>query len=138
MKKLLLVCVFSILAACATTNPLEEANLQTDVIYKFSNPTLSTSLYVKLLPPNGDRNELLFKTASNNEFVNSLELGAPGVKHQKAYLVSSRGKIRFRFFEEGLYENLLRDHQYSRYGSQQDNVTIFRYRLDFRKAIKLQ
>jgi hypothetical protein len=138
MKKVLLVCLLSILSACATPNPLEEANIQTGVIYKFINPTLSTSLYVKLLPPNGDKNELLFKTARNNELVNSLELGGPGVKHQKAYHVSSRGKIRFRFFEEGLYETLLRDHQYSGYGSQQDNVTIFRYRLDFRKAIKLQ
>jgi len=138
MKQLLLVCIFYMLTACATTSPLEEANLQANVIYKFTNPTLNTSLYVKLLPPGGERNELLFKTARNNEAVNSLELGGPGVKHQKTYLVSSRGKIRFRYFEEGLYENLLRDHQYSGYGSQQDNITIFRYRLDFRKAIKLQ
>lgn len=134
MKKVLLVCLLSILGACATTNPLEEANIQTDVIYKFTNPTLNTILYVKLLPPDGEKNELLFKTARSNETVNSLELGAPGVKHQKYYQVSSRGKIRFRFVEEGLYENLLRDHQYSGYGSQQESVTIFRYRLDFRKA----
>ena len=134
MKQLLLGCLCFILTACATTNPLEEANIQTNVIYKFINPTLSTSFYVKLLPPDGEKYELLFKTARNDEYVNSLELGDPGVKHQRFYQVSSRGKIRFRFVEEGLYENLLRDHQYSGYGSQQENVTIFRYRLNFRKA----
>jgi len=138
MKKLLFACVFSILTACATTNPLEEAHIRTNVIYKFANPTLSTSLYVKLLPADGEKNELLFKTVNNNETVNSLKSGDPGVKHQKTYRVSLRGKISFRFVEEGLYENLLRDHQYSDYGSQQDRVTIFRYRLDFRKAMLQQ
>ena len=134
MKQLVLTCLFSLLSACATTSPLEESGIQTNVIYKFTNPTLSTSFYVKLLPPDGEKNELLFKTVRNNELVNSLELDGPGVKHQRFYQVSSRGKIRFRFVEEGQYETLLRDHQYSGYGSQQENVTIFRYRLDFRKA----
>ena len=138
MKQLLIVCLISMLIACATSNPLREANIQTDVVYKFTNPTLSTSLYVKLLPPDGDKNELLFKTARNDEFVNSLELNGPGVYHQKSYHVSPRGKLSFRFFEEGLFESLLRFHQYSSFGSQQDNVAFFRYRLDFRKAIKLE
>ena len=134
MKKLLLVCVFSILAACATPNPLEEANIQTDVIYKFTNPTLSTSLYVKLLPPDGEKNELLFKTARNDETVNSLEVDATGVFLQKYYQVGPRGKINFRHFQEGLFESLLRYHQYAGSGGQQENIAMFRYRLDFRKA----
>ena len=138
MKQLLLVCLFSILTACATTNPLEEANILTNVIYKFINPTLSTTLYVKLLPPDGEKNELLFKTARNDEYVNSLELDAPGVFHQKYYQVDPRGKISFRHFQEGLFDSLLRFHQYAGSGSQQENIAMFRYRLDFRKAIPQQ
>lgn len=138
MKNIVLAGILVLLAACATVNPLQEANIETGVIYKFTNPTLSTSLYVKLLPTTAGGGELLFKTVRNEETLTSLELGSRGVYHQKAYLVSERGKVSFHHVEEGLFEELHRHHQYSSYGLQQGELAIFRYRLDFRKAVKLQ
>ncbi len=138
MKKLIVAGFLLLLTACATVNPLEEAGIEHSVIYKFVNPNLSTTLYVKLLPPTSEGAELLFKTARNDDIVRSLEFGQSGVNHQKGYLATERGKVSFHFIEEGLFEELMRSHQYSRYGSQQENVSVFRYRLDFRRAIKMQ
>lgn len=138
MKNIVFAGILVLLAACATVNPLQEANIETGVIYKFTNPTLSTTLYVKLLPATADGGELLFKTVRNKEVITSLQLGASGVYHQRSYLVSERGKVSFHYFEEGLFEELHRHHQYSSYGLQQEELAIFRYRLDFRKAVKLQ
>lgn len=138
MKKLYLVCLVLVIVACAGKTPFQQANLETGVVYKFTNPTLHSSLYVKFLPRNNENSELLFKTTNNAEWVNSLEYGAPGVYHQNVYSVSERGKVSFRFFEEGLFEELLRYHQYASSGGQQENIAMFRYRLDFRKAVKLE
>jgi len=138
MKKLIVSGFLLLLVACATVDPLEEAGIEHSVVYKFANPTLNTTLYVKLLPPTAKGGELLFKTTRNENIVNSLEIGQSGVNHQKGYLATERGKISFHFIEEGLFEELMRSHQYSRYGSQQDNVSVFRYRLDFRRAVKMQ
>lgn len=138
MKNIYLICLLLIITACAGKTPFQEANLETGVIYKFTNATLNSSLYVKFLPGDAGVNELLFKTANNVEWVNSLEFGAPGVYHQKIFSVSDRAKVSFRFFEEGLFEELLRYHQYASSGGQQENISMFRYRLDFRKAVKLQ
>ncbi len=138
MNKLIVAGFLVLLSACATVDPLQEAGLETEVIYKFVNPNLSTTLYVKLLPRTAEGGALLFKTARNNDIVRSLEFGQSGVNHQKAYLATERGKVSFHFIEEGLFEELMRYHQYSSYGSQQESVTVFRYRLDFRKAVKVQ
>ncbi len=138
MKKLLNILVVVALGACASKSPLQEANIETNVVYKFTNPTLSTSLYVNLLPTDGDIGELLFRTAMNEERVYKLEMGGLNVLHQKDYHVSERGKVTFRFFEEGLFESLLAHHQYASSGGQDDNISMFRYRLDFRKAEKIQ
>lgn len=138
MKKIYLVCLVLVVAACAGKNPFQQANLETGVVYKFTNPTLHSSLYVKFLPRNGENGELLFKTTNNVEPVNSVELGTAGVYHQRRYSVSERGKVSFRFFEEGLFEELLRYHQYASSGGQQENIAMFRYRLDFRRAVKLK
>jgi len=138
MKNLLVAGFLLLLTACATVNPLEEAGIETNVIYKFVNPNLSTTLYVKLLPRTAEGGELLFKTARNDDIVRSLEFGQSGVNHQKAYIATERGKVSFHFVEQGLFEELMRYHQYSSYGSQQESVTVFRYRLDFRRAVKVQ
>ncbi len=135
MKKIYLVCLLLVIAACAAKNPFQQANLETGVVYKFTNPTLHSSLYVKFLR---GKSELLFKTTNNAERVNTLVFGAPGVYHQALYSVSERGKVSFRFFEEGLFEELLRYHQYASSGGQQEKIAMFRYRLDFRKAVKLE
>ncbi len=137
MKKLLTILMVVAVAACASKSPLQQANLETNVIYKFTNPTLSTSLYVKLLPADGNLGELLFRTAKNEERVSKLEMGGPNVLHQKGYHVSERGKLTFRFFEEGLFESLLAHHQYASSGGQDENISMFRYRLDFRKAERI-
>ncbi len=137
MKKLLTILIVIALAACTSKSPLQQANIETNVIYKFTNPTLSTSLYVKLLPPDGDTGELLFKTTKNQERVYKLEMGGPNVLHQKGYHVSERGKLTFRFFEEGLFESLLAHHQYASSGGQDGSISMFRYRLDFRKAERI-
>jgi len=136
--KIFFLCATIMITACASVSPLEQANIETDVIYKFINPTLSTSLYVKILPVKSEDKGLLFKTVKNSETVDSLEIGAPGVYHQKSYFVSERGKVSFRFFEQGLFESLLKFHQYTVFGSQQEKYAAFRYRLDFRKAIKIR
>ncbi|MCP4494932.1 MAG: hypothetical protein GY820_47675 [Gammaproteobacteria bacterium] len=138
MKFNIIILVTILLAACAGTNPLQQANIETNVVYRFTNPTLSTSLYVKLLPTGGKIGELLFKTAMNEDHVYRLAMGELNVLHQKGYHVSERGKISFRFFEEGLFESLLAHHQYASSGGQDDNISMFRYRLDFRKAEKIQ
>ena len=136
MKNILLISLLSLLLSCATVDPLKQANVETDVIYKFVNPTLSTSLYLKLLPTSSTDGGLLFKTMRNNETLSSLEFGGDGVYHQKAFLVSERGKVSFHYLEEGLFEELHRHHQYSSYGLQQEEFAIFRYRLDFSKSGK--
>ncbi|MCP3690277.1 MAG: hypothetical protein GY784_17885, partial [Gammaproteobacteria bacterium] len=59
------------------------------------------------------------------------------VLYQKGYHVSERGKLTFRFFEEGLFESLLAHHQYASSGGQDGNISMFRYRLDFRKAERI-
>lgn len=138
MKNTYLLCLILIITACAGKTPFQEVGLETGVIYKLTNPTLISSLYVKFLPGDDGVNELLFKTANNAEWVDSLEIGERGVYHQKSFSVSDRAKVSFRFFEEGLFEELLRYHQYASSGGQQDNISMFRYRLDFRKAVKLQ
>ena len=137
MNKLIVAGMLLLLGACATVDPLQEAGLETNVIYKFVNPNLNTTLYVKLLPRTAEGGALLFKTARNDDDVSSLEIGQRGVKHQKAYIATERGKVSFHFIEEGLMEELMRFHQYSSYGSQQESITVFRYRLDFRRAIKM-
>lgn len=137
MKTIALLCLLSLLSSCATVDPLKEANVETNVIYKFVNPTLNTSLYLKLLPTTSTAAGLLFKTVRNDESLSSLEIGGKGVYHQKAYLVSERGKLSFHYVDEGLFEDLIRVHQYASSGSQQEELAIFRYRLDFRKAVKL-
>lgn len=138
MKIFYLACLILIISACAGKNPFQEANLETGVVYKFTNATLNSSMYVKFLPVDSEVNGLLFKTASNAERVNALEFGGRGVYYQDIFSVSERGKVSFRFFEEGLFEELLRYHQYASSGGQQDKISMFRYRLDFRKAVKLQ
>lgn len=138
MKIFYLACLILIVSACAGKNPFLEANLETGVVYTFTNTTLNSSLYVKFLPVDSEVTGLLFKTANNAERVNSLEFGGRGVYHQQIFSVSERGKVSFRFFEEGLFEELLRYHQYASSGGQQDKISMFRYRLDFRKAVKLQ
>ncbi len=138
MKNIFLACLIIIISACAGKNPFQQANLETGVNYKFSNPTLNSSLYVKFLSGREKIKGLLFKTANNAEPVNLLEYGAPGVYHQEIYSVSERGKVSFRFFEEGLFETLLRHHQYASSGGQQEDISMFRYRLDFRRATKIQ
>lgn len=138
MKNIIFAGFLAVLAGCATVSPLQEANIDTGVIYKFTNPTLSTTLYVKLLPATAEGGELLFKTVRNEAVLSSLEPGSSGVYLQRGYLVSERGKVSFHYVEEGLFEELHRHHQYSSYGLQQEELAIFRYRLDFRKAVKLQ
>ena len=138
MKKIFFAGILLLLVACASVGPLQEANIETDVIYKFTNPTLSTTLYVKLLPPSADSVDLLFKTVRNNQSLKFLQPGADGVFLQKGYRVSERGKVSFYYAEEGLFEELHRHHQYASSGLQQDELAIFRYRLDFRKAEKQQ
>ncbi len=138
MKNIVFAGILVVLAACATVDPLQEANVETDVIYKFVNPTLSTSLYLKLLPASSTDGGLLFRTMRNNETLSSLEIGGDGVYHQKAFLISERGKLSFHFVHEGLFEDLMRSHQYASYGSQQEELSIFRYRLDFRTAEKIK
>ncbi|MCP3689522.1 MAG: hypothetical protein GY784_14030, partial [Gammaproteobacteria bacterium] len=58
MKKLLTILIVVAIAGCASKSPLQQANLETNVVYRLTNPTLSTSLYVKLLSPSGDTGEL--------------------------------------------------------------------------------
>ncbi len=137
MKKIIILCLLSAVISCAGVDPFEAMEIQTGAIYRFTNPTLHSSLYLKFLPRNGENSELLFKTANNAERVHSLEFGAPGVLQQKIYSVSERGKISFQFFEEGLFDELIRYHQYASSGGQQDNIAMFRYRLDFRRAVKI-
>ncbi len=138
MKNIYLICLVLVVVACAGKNPFQQANLETGVIYQFTNPTLHSSLYVKFLPRDGEKGGLLFKTANNAERVHSVEFGTAGVYHQDIYSVTERGKVSFRFFEQGLFEELLRHHQYASSGGQQDNIAMFRYRLDFRRAVKLE
>ena len=137
MKFIKFLCLVVIISGCAGKTPFQEANLETEVIYQFTSSTLNSSLYVKFIPGDAGVNELLFKTANNAEQVRSLEPGAPGVYLQKIYAVTERGKVSFRYFEEGLFEELLRHHQYASSGGQQEKISMFRYRLDFRRAVKL-
>lgn len=137
MNKIFLVCLVLVITACTTKSPFQESNLETGVIYQFTNPTLNSSLYVRFLPGDAGVNELLFKTVNNAEPVNTLQIGAPGVFHQEVFSVSERGKVSFRYFQEGLFEELLRYHQYASSGGQQDNISMFRYRLDFRRAVSM-
>ena len=137
-KNILYCCMALILAACANPKPFEEAKLQADKIYMFKNQTSNYSLYLKFLPPEDDNQALLFKTVLNSESVGSLRIGDPGVYHQKSFEVNNRGKVRFLVTEPGLYEELLPKHQYSHYGSQRDEMTIFRYQLDMRRAFIAQ
>lgn len=132
--KILIIVLVAFISACASPTPFEEARLQANTVYKFSKQTSSHSLYLKFLPPTKDSQELLFKTVLNSESTGSFRIGDPGVFHQKSYEVSPRGKVRFLVIEEGLYEELLPNHQYSHYGSQRESATIFRYQLDMRRA----
>ena len=134
-KNALYFCMALFISACASPTPFEEAKLQPLAIYKFSKQTSNYSLYLKFLPPDDDSQALLFKTVLNSESVGSFRIGDPGVYHQKSYEVNARGKIRFLVIEPGLYEELLRKHQYSHYGVQKDELTIFRYQLDMRRAL---
>lgn len=137
MFKNIFILAFAVfISACASNpTPFEEARLQPDTIYKFSNQTSNFSLYLKFLPPTEDSQQLLFKTVLNSESIGSFRIGDPDVYHQKSYEVNARGKVRFLVIEPGLYEELLPKHQFSHYGSQREDMTIFRYQLDMRRAL---
>ena len=135
-KNTLILALAVFISACASgPTPFEEANLQPHTIYKFSNQTSNHSLYLKFLPPTKDSQELIFKTVLNSESIGSFRIGDPGVYHQKSYEVNNRGKVRFLVIEPGLYEEVLRKHQYSHFGIQQEDVAIIRYQLDMRRAL---
>lgn len=134
LKKLLWFGIVLLVSACASLTPFEEARLEANTVYKFSKQSSNHSLYLKFLPPTEKQPELLFKTVLNSEPVGSFRIGDPGVFHQVGYEVNARGKLRFLVLVPGLYEELLPKHQYSHYGVQKDELTIFRYQLDMRRA----
>ena len=135
MKNLIYVFFAAFISACASgPTPFEEANLHPNFIYKFSNQTSNHNLYLMFLTPTEDSQELLFKTVLKSESIGSFRVGDPGVYHQKKYEVNARGKLRFLVIEPGLYEEVLAKHQYSHYGIQREDVAVFKYQLDMRRA----
>ena len=139
LKKIIYLLLLPLLAGCAAgPTTFEKLKIKPQTIYRFNNPTLNSILYLRFLPPTEESQELLFKNASKSERVTSLEIGMPGVIHQKSYLLTERGKVHFNVLVVGLYEELIRYHQYSNYGIQQDEMSAFKYRLDMRRAVEHQ
>jgi hypothetical protein len=131
---------FFLMFGCATPPTVFE-NLKIDVssIYRFNNPTLNTNLYLKFLPIVEDEPPaLIIKTISRSQSLDGLAPELPGVHLVTPYHLTDRGKLVFNLAIPGLYEEVLRYHQYSNYGVQQDEITLFRYRLDLLRSEILQ
>jgi hypothetical protein len=136
LRNIILLFSFLLITGCATPPTVfETLKIQVDSVYRFNNPTLNSNLYLKFLPiVDGEQPALIFKTISKSEILSGLEPGLPGVNLATPYKLTDRGKLVFNQAVPGLYEEMLRYYQYSNYGVQQDEITLFRYRLDILRA----
>ncbi|MFT5503954.1 MAG: hypothetical protein ACI845_001653 [Gammaproteobacteria bacterium] len=140
LNKAIALSVFFLITSCATPPTVfENLKIEVSAVYRFNNPTLNTNLYLKFLPIVEDEPPaLIIKTISKNQSLNGLEQGLPGVHKAAPYHLTERGKLVFNLAVPGLYEEVLRYHQYSNYGVQQDEITLFRYRLNLLRSEVLQ
>lgn len=122
------------LTSCASIPLNEKAGVEIGTLYKFSNPKLDSTLYVKFLPVNENGSPLLFATKPNNIKVKDISLGEDGVFEKNYYGVDDRGRVLFRFRQKGLFKDLLPSHRYIRSGQQNGDISSFSYRLDFKNS----
>ena len=135
--------MFFVAASCSSVpekTKFEMAGVAPDTYYKFSNPRLEKSLYVKILPqtPKG-KNPLILKTMENSEEFKPFKEGDEGVYFESNFYVGSDGRVSFRIFEDESFLKKLPNHPYYSSGSNEGkNKSSFRYSLDFKKAVVVQ
>lgn len=128
--------VLALVVGCAAIiPPHQQAGVEVGKLYKFSNPKLDTSLYVKFLPLAGKEKPVLFGTFNNNRVIKDLELGEEGVFTRPYFQVSDSGVVTFRYYsKEKTIEELVPLHPYFVSGGQYGDEAAVQYRLNFKYA----
>ncbi len=140
MKKIIqftfsLVLITLVVGCAALIPPHQRAGVEIGKIYKFSNPKLNASLYVKFLPETEKNNPVLFGTFNNDKIVKDLKLGEDGVYTRPYFHVSDKGVVTFRYYsKERKIEELIKLHPYFVSGGQYSDEAAIQYRLNFKYA----
>lgn len=134
LRFILVILSLTVLAACASTPPNKRAGVTVGTVYKFSNPRLDSSLYVKFLPAVKGKSGLLFAIFPNSKVVKDIKASESGVFKQDWYSVTDDGFVSFRCHEKDNYRKRLELLKYATAADQFRHDWSFWYRLNFKHA----